>query len=112
AVLLMLGTAISTWQALRAMRAEVSAVRAEEQAREERDKAVAEKRRADDEAASAKAINEFLRNDLVLQGSPWVQGNWTQKPDKNIPLRAVLDRAAQHIEGRFPDRPLVEASIR
>ena len=66
---------------------------------------VAEKE-ATEEAAIAKAVNDFLHDDLLGQASPF----W--EPDRDIKLRTVLDNASKSIESRFPDQPLVEAAIR
>ncbi|HEV3443819.1 MAG TPA: serine/threonine-protein kinase, partial [Gemmataceae bacterium] len=102
---LVLGVVLSSWQAVRATRAEATALRAEAQA-------VAEKRRADEEAAVARAVNEFLRNDLLAQADPRAQAGAAQSPEKNVTLRTVLDLAAARIPGRFREQPLVEAAIR
>ena len=64
--------------------------------------------RANREAAVAQAVNDFLQNDLLGQASVYNQS----KPDPDIKVRAVLDRAAQRIEGKFPSQPEVEAGIR
>ncbi len=58
------------------------------------------------EAATSKAVSDFLRNDLLAQASPDIQ------PDRDLKLRTVLDRAAKKIEGRFAEQPLVEAALR
>ena len=62
--------------------------------------------RANTEAATAKAIDDFLQNDLLAQASP------NRRPDPDLKVRAVLDRAAARIAGRFDRQPLVEASLR
>jgi tetratricopeptide (TPR) repeat protein len=69
------------------------------QARRERD-------RAETEAATARAVNEFLTKDFLEQASP------DKLPDREVKLRTVLDRAATQIEKRFQGKPLVEAQIR
>jgi eukaryotic-like serine/threonine-protein kinase len=86
------------------------AVRAETQARQERDRAVAETHRADSEAATATAINDFLQTDLLAQASAVGQRSGA-KPDPDIKVRTVLDRAATEVAGKFSARPKVEASI-
>jgi len=102
---LVLGVVLSSWQAFRAMQAEASALRAEGQA-------VAQKRRADEEVAVARAVSEFLRNDLLSQADPRAQAGGAQNPVGNVTLRTILDRAAARIPGRFREQPLVEAAIR
>ncbi|MGD0682892.1 MAG: serine/threonine-protein kinase [Terracidiphilus sp.] len=88
------------------------AVAAELSAAAERNQAIVESHRADNEAATAKAINEFLQNDLLAQASPDSQAAPDIKPDPDLKVRTALDRAAKQIQGRFTAQPLVEASIR
>ena len=85
ALVLIVGAVVSTWQAVRATRAE---------------------KKAKTEAEISKAVNDFLQNDLLAQASPESQ------PDRDLKLRTVLDRAAQKIVGGFTNQPLVEAAIR
>jgi tetratricopeptide (TPR) repeat protein len=88
------------------------AVSAEASALQERNRAVMEKQRADDETATAKAVSDFLQNDLLSQASARVQSGPKTKPDPDIKVRSVLDRAAGRIQGKFDGQPIVEASIR
>lgn len=92
AAILAVAAAVSTWQAVRASRAEK--------------RAEASARLAASEAATSRAVNDFLQNDLLAQAAP------DNQADRDLKLRTVLDRAAANIEGRFADQPLVEASIR
>jgi tetratricopeptide (TPR) repeat protein/tRNA A-37 threonylcarbamoyl transferase component Bud32 len=71
-----------------------------------------EARRADAEAATANAVNNFLQNDLLAQASATAQASPGAKPDPDLKVRTVLDRAAARIQGKFTGQPLVEASIR
>lgn len=64
--------------------------------------------RANKEAAIARAVNDFLQNDLLGQANPTNQS----KPDPNLKVRTVLDRAAQRVERKFNQQPEVEVSIR
>jgi serine/threonine protein kinase len=89
------GVAVAVMLLIAAIVAGGQAVRAERHARE-----------AGEQAAIAQAVNDFLRNDLLGQASPEAE------IDPDIKLRTVLDRAAQTIEGRFTNQPLVEAAIR
>jgi tetratricopeptide (TPR) repeat protein len=84
---LVLGIVASTWEAVRARRAE----------------AVAKQ-----ESAIAQAVNEFLQKDILGQASAYNQS----KPDPDLKVRAALERAAQNIHGKFEKQPEVEASIR
>jgi tetratricopeptide (TPR) repeat protein/tRNA A-37 threonylcarbamoyl transferase component Bud32 len=132
-VVLVGGLIASTWEAARARRAEQAALRerdrataaqhaatrerdralnAEQTATKERNRAVTETQRADTEAATAEAVNDFLQNDLLAQVSVNVQARPGTKPDPDLKVRTALDRAATRINGKFENRPLVEASIR
>jgi eukaryotic-like serine/threonine-protein kinase len=86
-VVLVLGIVASTWEAVQARRAEKKALQ---------------------ETAIAHAVNDFLQHDLLAQASAYNQS----KPDPNITVRTVLDRAAQNIQGKFNNQPAVEAAIR
>jgi serine/threonine protein kinase/tetratricopeptide (TPR) repeat protein len=88
---LIVGVVVSTWQAVRARRAEV---------------------RAQAETATAQAVVDFLQNDLLAQASANKQAGPKTKPDPDLKVRTVLDRAAERIEGKFAKQPEVEAEIR
>ena len=99
----------------RAMKAESSAMnerdramKAEADTRRERDNAMAQMHRADIEAATARAIDDFLKHDLSGQVSSGSQIT----PDPDLKLRTALDRSAAHVEADFRDNPLVEAALR
>ena len=113
ALVLVLGLIASTWEAVRATRAETLAadrLHSESSARaaaeRERGHALAAEKNAQTEASTERAISEFLENDLLAQASP------DNQPDRDLKLRTVLDAAAKRIDGRFPQQPLVEAEIR
>lgn len=86
-VVLVAGVVASTWEAVQARRAEAEAKQ---------------------QPAIAQAVNDFLQNDLLAQASAYNQS----KPDLNVTVRAVLDRAAQSIQDKFGKQPEVEAAIR
>ena len=71
-------------------------------------------RRAAKSAAVAQAVNDFLNYDLLAAVAPSDQ----KGKGKDVPMREVLDAAADNIDaasrpdGRFGDTPLVEAAIR
>jgi eukaryotic-like serine/threonine-protein kinase len=88
---LIAGIIVSTAEVARARRAEQVALR---------------------ESATAQAVNDFLRNDVLAQASAHVQARPNTKPDPDLKVRAALDRAAVGITGKFASQPLVEASIR
>ena len=64
--------------------------------------------RANREAAIAQAVSDFVQNDLLGQASAYNQS----KPDPDITVRTVLDRAARNIPGKFDKQPEVGAAIR
>jgi eukaryotic-like serine/threonine-protein kinase len=146
-VLLIGGIVVSTWQAIRAMRAESAAMaemdrvmsaekatrlerdramkaessamaerdrvmaaekatrqerdramKAESSAMAARDNAMVQMHRADTEVETSHAVNDFLRQELL--GHP------------DLTVREALDRATAKLNGAFPDKPLIEASIR
>jgi serine/threonine-protein kinase len=126
ALFLVLGTAVSTWMAVRATRAERTAIRERNAATDARDAEGRARKRAEDaektartEGEKAKAINEFLVNDLLVRADP---GNnhdllvraepGKEAPASRITLREALDRAAEKVGERFRDLPLVEAALR
>src|SRR5208283_2514962 len=68
--------------------------------------------RAQKEAASAQAVNDFLQNDLLAQASASTQSGPGTKPDPDLKVRTALDRAAARIAGKFEKQPEIEAAIR
>jgi len=89
AFLLVAGAVVSAALAVRANRAETQERAAEQEAR---------------------AVNDFLRNDLLAQANPRNQLN-TRHQDPELTVRTALDRAAAAIGARFEKQPLVEAAI-
>jgi serine/threonine protein kinase/tetratricopeptide (TPR) repeat protein len=92
ALSLVIGSGVATWQAVRATH--------------ERDRAMTAERAATESAAVATAINDFIKDDLLALANPMLE------PDRQITLRAVVDRAAASVGDRFASQPLVEAGIR
>jgi predicted Ser/Thr protein kinase len=83
-VVLLAGITVSTLQAIRATRAE----------------------------QVAKAVNDFLQNDLLAQAGARAQAGAHSRPDPDLKVRTALDRAAERIAGKFDSQPAVEASLR
>src|SRR5207245_2708863 len=54
----------------------------------------------------ARAVNDFLNNDLLASIDP------SRTPDRDITMRAVLQAASQRIAKGFVGEPLVAASVR
>ena len=135
--LLLVGTVVSTWQALRATHAErlaearlrdVSAANGRTEAalttaRKERDVAVAERERADAQtalaksegekaersAAEARAVLGFFEDRVLAAARPQGQRGGL---GKDVTLRAAVDAAEPTIAAAFRDKPTVEAYIR
>ena len=120
AIVMVAGTAVSTWQAIRAMEAGRLATErlvAEREARgevdrllgqvtQERNRADLARQDADRRATEAGEVVDFLINDLIGAASPSRSQGQIATVDK------VLAQADENIAKRFADRPLIEASIR
>jgi len=63
-------------------------------------------RKAQEEAAEANAVRDFLLHDLIEQGDPNLNTN------RDLTLHELLDRASERLKDRFTNQPLVEASLR
>jgi eukaryotic-like serine/threonine-protein kinase len=139
ALALVVGTGVATWQAVRAVRAERAAMAAaeleathrktaeaaavaERQAKESEAKqrrraetseqeATESEQKATEEAAVATAINEFLRKDLLGLADARAQLAAGIKPDPDIKLATLLDRALSKVDERFADQPRVRAEV-
>jgi serine/threonine protein kinase len=81
--LLVAAVAFSTWQAVKARRAE----------------------------QVARAVSSF-QTDLLAQASAVVQSRPDTKPDPDLKVRTVLDRAVAGAGSRFAGQPLIEGAIR
>jgi serine/threonine protein kinase/tetratricopeptide (TPR) repeat protein len=120
ATALLAGTAASTWEAIRAIKAEGLAetrAGAERAARDkadqllgevtqERNRADVARQDADRRATEAREVVDFLINDLIGAASP------SQAQGKIPTVDQVLARADENVAKKFGDRPLIEASIR
>ena len=132
AAALFLGLVGTAWQAIRATLAERQAVasakaeasqrkvaeaaaESEREARtsetEQRQKAEASEQQAAEEAALAKAVNEFLQQDLLGLAGAEAQLDAKLQPDPNLKLATLLDRALASVEDRFADQPRVRADV-
>jgi eukaryotic-like serine/threonine-protein kinase len=92
ATALLLGTAVSIWQAVRA--------------HAERDRAVVAEAKTKTEKENTQAALDFLWQDVLLQASPF------NEPDRDLKLRTLLDRVADRLERGSGQPPLVEAAVR
>jgi tetratricopeptide (TPR) repeat protein len=89
---LLLGTAVSAWQAVRAS--------------VERDRALDAEKRAEAEKANAQGALRFLLADVLEQADPY------REPDRDLTVRTLLDRATDRLDRNTAMPPLVEAAIR
>jgi tetratricopeptide (TPR) repeat protein len=69
-------------------------------------------RRAREEAETTREVLGFLTDDLLKQASSSEQADRKEKPNPNLTVREVLQRASDRIGDRFRDRPAVEIKIR
>jgi serine/threonine protein kinase len=106
AAALVLGTTVSTWQAVRATRAEAEALSAEEQATEDRDRALAAEAKAKAEKETAQAALNFLWQDLRSHTIPLLDS------DRDLKVRTLLDRLTARLDKGSGRPPLVEAAVR
>jgi non-specific serine/threonine protein kinase/serine/threonine-protein kinase len=121
ATALVLGTAVSTWMAVRATRAQRVARQQRDAATASREAEGRARQRAEDaertarnaertaraEADKAKAVNEFLTEDLLTQAEPGKNA-----VEDKVPLMEVVDRAADKVGERFHDQPEAESALR
>jgi eukaryotic-like serine/threonine-protein kinase len=112
AVLLIAGSVVATWQAVRATRAELNEKGQRLLAEQERNRALAAEKQAAEQAAIATAVNDFLQNDLLGQAGSAPQAYAGFEPDANLTVRQALERASQRIGDRFTNQPITEAAIR
>ncbi|HEV3298187.1 MAG TPA: serine/threonine-protein kinase [Planctomycetaceae bacterium] len=102
AVALLAGTGVSTWQALRATRAETAAVAAaasEKQAKED----------AQAREAETKEVLSFVENKIFAAARPKDQDGGL---GYDVKLADALKSALPFVEKSFPKQPLVEARLR
>jgi tetratricopeptide (TPR) repeat protein len=132
ALLLLAGTAVSAWQAVRATRAEGTARAAEAQAARERDEAVKQRERADQNLAKARqAVEQYLtsvaedellkqsdfhalRKKLLSTAVPYYEAFVAQKAD-DARLRAEQGRVYGELAGvrkELGENPAAEADYR
>jgi tetratricopeptide (TPR) repeat protein len=121
--LLLAGTAVSTWQAVRATRAETAATAAataegkakgeaviaavaERQAKED---AVAREAEAKAREAETKAVLAFVENRIIAAARP---GRQEGGLGREVTLRKAIEAALPSVVQSFPNQPLIEARLR
>ena len=109
AVLLLLllgGAAVSTWQAVRATRAEQEQTRLHQQAEAARLRAEINERKAETEAIHSAQVAQFLKDMLRSVEPAAALGQDTKL------LRGILDHAAERVGKDLTNQPLVEAELK
>jgi serine/threonine protein kinase/Tfp pilus assembly protein PilF len=101
-LLLVTGTGVSAWQAVRARTAEREAVKA-------RDSEADQLRQAKKSEARAQAVLKFFQDKVLAAPRPKNQEGGLRK---DATIREALDQAEPAIAKSFADDPLLEASIR
>jgi serine/threonine protein kinase/tetratricopeptide (TPR) repeat protein len=99
AAVLLVATVVSTWQAVRATRAERLVVR-------QRDQLAVEKERADGEAAQAQAVHDFVMTMLASPDPDELLG------DKVTVLQATQQGIKRLDDGVLKEQPKIEAAVR
>ena len=77
-----------------------------------RERAARKRANEQDQAIAARAVNDFLQEDLLGQADSYSQAEAGFTPDPNLTVREALERAAERIGDRFKDQPLQEAAVR
>jgi tetratricopeptide (TPR) repeat protein len=98
-LLLVGGIATTTWQAVRATRAQRAARTLVEELR-------LQKMEVERANSSMSAVNEFLTQEVLISSTPEVTRGRT------LTVLEALDNAARRIKGNFDQSPSVEASVR
>jgi serine/threonine protein kinase/Flp pilus assembly protein TadD len=113
ALALVMGSAISTWQAIRATEAEGLAETRRDEANSESERAIAaeklaqtEKAAAERAAAQAEAIQRYLIEGMLISADPELTLG------RKLTVLDVLANGESKVDTAFPDQPLVEAAIR
>jgi serine/threonine protein kinase/tetratricopeptide (TPR) repeat protein len=112
AAVLLMAAVVSAWQAKVARDAQRQAEADRDRAEAVQQKSEAAEARATTEAAIARAVNDFLQDDLLRQAGSVPLSGERVAGNPNLTVREALDRAAVKIGQRFQDQPLVEAAIR
>jgi serine/threonine protein kinase len=118
-IALVSGTAISLWQALEAQDAREQAIHdkilaeaAGREAKADRDRAQEAARKAEEEAATVAAVNDFLLKDMIGLADSNMQSIAGITPSPQLTLREALDSSSATVGERFANQPRVEARLR
>jgi tetratricopeptide (TPR) repeat protein len=123
ALLLVAGMAVSTWQAVRAARAEATALEAQQaEARRAESEAMAKqgalaaaaaekkaKETAETREAETKAVLDFVENKIFAAARPEGQEGGL---GRDVTLRKAIESALSFLDTSFREQPLIEARLR
>jgi tetratricopeptide (TPR) repeat protein/predicted Ser/Thr protein kinase len=85
----------------------IQMIQQRDEAKRQRDEAKTQRDEAQLQTRIVQAANDFLTDDLLELADP------QNESDRDIPLRTILDRAAEKIDaGRLAESPALEANIR
>jgi eukaryotic-like serine/threonine-protein kinase len=101
-VALVIGTMVSTWEALRATRAERTAVAAAEAEKEAKDEALARE-------GETKAVQAFLEDRIFSAVRPQGKDGGL---GRGVTLQKAIEAALPTVSQTFPKQPLIEARLR
>jgi non-specific serine/threonine protein kinase/serine/threonine-protein kinase len=102
AVALLAGTALATWQAFRAKRAETKALVAAAREKEAKEDALARE-------SEIKAVLGFVENRIFAAARPEGQSGGLGSA---VSLRKAIESALPFVDQSFPNQPLIEARLR
>jgi tetratricopeptide (TPR) repeat protein len=91
--------------------AEVRARGEERKARDAEARAVEREQKEKKARETAEEVTGFVQ-DVLLQGSAHGQASPTRGVNRNLTVKEAMDYAAKNIDGRFKDRPDIEAAVR
>ena len=106
AAVLLVATITSFGFALSARRAERLAKASAKEAKDQSELAKQAKRTADQSALEAKAVTDFLVQNILAAADPYEGGAY------DITVKEVLDQSVERLDKQFPDNSLVAATIK
>src|SRR5262249_29647395 len=105
-LVLVLGVVISTWQAVRATRAQANEALERKKAQNAQASETKERQKVQTEAAKSRQVAEFLKDMLASVGPSRALGRDTTM------LREILDKTADRIGKGLTNQPEVEIELR
>jgi len=109
AVALLTGTAVSSWEALRATFAEKKALGAADAEKKAKEDALSREAEAKAREAETKAVLGFVEDRIIAAARP--EGD-TGGLGRDVTLRKAIESALPSVHESFPNAPLIEARLR